>query len=152
MSNVLKRKITHSQTEVTDVINPKRTKPATTRFSAWYVTICPNVRFDDPNDPNLIPYSNLLAQTIDELLNDDEDFKSILVFNTRVKNHEVDNALSEFHVERGPETGMVHAHGSSKSNTSPISCWVTKNFESISFGSSCGPVKRPIYLCQRGCI
>lgn len=56
------------------------------------------------------PFSNHLAQTIDELFNDDEDFQSVLVFNTRITNQEINNALSEFQVERGAECGVVHAH------------------------------------------
>jgi hypothetical protein len=106
-----KRKITQSTVEVTDVINPKQTAKPKTKFLSWFITIVPNLPFPDPNDPNLIPFANLLAQTIQDLFNDDEEIQNILNFNTRIKNRELVNVISEFQVERGYTKHLVHAHG-----------------------------------------
>jgi hypothetical protein len=54
----------------------------------------------DAKDPNLMPFANAFKEVLDQLLNDDDLFQSILNWNARVKNSEVDHSLSKFDVER----------------------------------------------------
>ena len=69
-----KRKFTESKVTITDLENPKKTKKDPTRWSAWFVTISTNLPFKDPKDPNIRPIVEALSKTLQELLDDDEDF------------------------------------------------------------------------------
>jgi hypothetical protein len=106
-----KRKITESKITITDIENPKKTKKEPTRHSAWFITVSTNMAFKDPQDPYVKPVANALAETLQELLDDDEEFQTILNVNKRVTNRDIDHSLSKFDVERGPQNGVIHAHG-----------------------------------------
>lgn len=111
MSRVARgKKIAQSKTSISNVEAPIP-KQQKCKYSAWMVTISPNVPWPDPTDPRMRPFCEALGQTIDSILDDDDELQGVLNINTRVKNRKLDSSLSEFVVERGPIKKTVHAHG-----------------------------------------
>jgi hypothetical protein len=86
-------------------------KQRETFYNAWFVTLSPNLRFPEPDDPELDIFCKLFREAIAELLNNEIMFDSVLSINKRVEDRTVDSSLSKFVVERGPDRGIVHAHG-----------------------------------------
>ncbi len=111
MSRVARgNKIAQSKTSISNVEAPIQ-KPQKCKYSAWMVTVNTNIPWPNPTDPRMRPFCEALGQTIDSILDDDDELKGVLNINTRVKNRNLDSSLSEFVVERGPIKKTVHAHG-----------------------------------------
>jgi hypothetical protein len=144
-----KRKITESKITITDIENPKKTKKEPTRHSAWFITVSTNMAFKDPQNPYVKPVANALAETLQELLNDDEKFQTILNINKRVTNRDIDHSLSKFDVERGPQNGVIHAHGVIQLRHRSNVQLGYESSESGSFGNFAGNVGKPRFQNQR---
>lgn len=103
--------------EIADVYNPlPSTKERQVYHKIWACTLVPNIRYrlEVPEEAAEIDAAvTALQDSILEVLNNPYKFESTLVVNKRVadNNRQFDSSLSHFVVERGPERGIIHAHG-----------------------------------------
>jgi hypothetical protein len=78
------------------------------RQSAWFLTINTNKRYEDDSE-DLEKAGNIVAESLDSYFSNKEELLKGLTW--RAKLHDYDDALSEFSLERSPNTHALHAHG-----------------------------------------
>jgi hypothetical protein len=71
-----------SKVSITNLESPVKNVKTPTRHTAYFVTINPNVSFQD-NQDQMWEFADVLKESLDELLDDPEEIQSILNWNTR---------------------------------------------------------------------
>lgn len=99
--------------DISDLHNPLPSKDTPYKHRhGWYVTISTNVRMGNAH-PEIDDFGKAIREVLFAMVNDEDELKSILVINGKIDKDSTpfDAGDSTFVVERGPQLGLMHAHG-----------------------------------------
>lgn len=107
-------KTTSCKVEITDLQNPlkkeRKKRARKENLSAYFITINTNQVWKS-DDPKLRVAAEQFAKVLKTVFNNKDQLLKILNFNTMNMNKDYNSSVSEWSIELGPNSGMLHAHG-----------------------------------------